>query len=207
MHQHEFSSGQGLMTDDEADDLYAPGPWQYSAAPVAAPPPMGPRHLWTVYEGNSEPTNSVPGSNRGSSNDSSQAGRSERASIHSRHSRGSTDPGPGSPLIRTGPRVNERIAFFETKDRTASPSLHSRSGSMPSIPSPVSQSQTMPSMSRLTSHGPASYGYTKSPTFASLSETSGSEKSLPTIPSIKSQDSNGQLLVYAYPDIYPDIIL
>lgn len=188
------------MTDDEADELYAPGPWQYSAAPVAPPPPMEPRRLWTVYEGNSEPTNSVPGSNRGSSNDSNQAGRSERASIHSRHSRGSTDPGPGSPLIRTGPRVNERIAFFETKDRTASPSLHSRSGSMPSIPSPVSQSQTMPSVSRFTSHGPTSYGYTKSPTFASLSETSsrsGSEKSLPTIPSIKSQDSNGQLSVYA----------
>ena len=188
------------MTDDEADDLYAPGLWQYSAAPVAAPPPMeywGNR-LSPVYEGNSEPTNSAPGSKRGSSNGFSQVGRSERASTPSRHSRGSTDPGPGSPLIRTGPKVNERIAFFETRDRAASPSLHSRSGSMPSIPSPVSQSQTMPSISRFTSHGPTSYGYTKSATFASLSETSsrsGSEKSLPTIPSIKSQSSNGSLLI------------
>ena len=190
--------GQGLITDDEADDLYAPGLWQYSAAPVAAPPPMDrDDRLSTVWEGNSEPTNSAPGSKRGSSNNSNQAGRSEQASTPSRHSRGSTDPGPGSPLIHTGPRVNERIAFFETRERVVSPSLHSRSGSMPSVPSP-SQSQIMP---KYTSHGPTSYGHTKSATFASLSDASsrsGSEKSLPTIPSIKSQSSNGQFLIYIF---------
>ena len=200
------------MTDDEADELYAPALWQYSAAPVNAPPPMEhwPNRLATVYEGNSEPTNSVPGSKRGSSNNSSQAGRSERASIPSRHSRGSTDPGPGSPLIHTGPRVNERVAFFETKDRVASPSLHSRSGSMPSIPSPVSQAQTMPSISRFTSHAPTSHGYTKSATFASLSDTSsrsGSEKSLPTIPSIKSRSSNGSLLISIFCACYSNATL
>lgn len=200
------------MTDDEADELYAPALWQYSAAPVAGPPPMehwGNR-LSPVWEGNSEPTNSVPGSKRGSSNNSSQAGRSEQASTPSRHSRGSTDPGPGSPLIRTGPKVNERIAFFETRDRAASPSLHSRSGSMPSIPSPLSQSQTMPSISRFTSHGPTSYGHTKSATFASLSDASSrssSEKSLPTIPSIKSQGSDGSLLASIFRNFYSNASL
>ena len=197
------------MTDDEADDLYAPALWQYSAAPVAGPPPM---ELWgnrlsPVWEGNSEPTNSVPGSKRGSSNNSSQAGRSEQALTPSRHSRGSTDPGPGSPLIRTGPKVNERIAFFETKDRVASPSLHTRSGSMPSIPSPLSQSQTMPSISRFTSHGPTSYVHTKSASLSDTSSRSSSEKSLPTIPSIKSQGSDGSLLVSIFRGIYSNASL
>ena len=46
------------MTDDEADELYAPALWPYSATPVVGPPMehWGNR-LSPIWEGNSEPTN------------------------------------------------------------------------------------------------------------------------------------------------------
>ena len=92
-HKDNVFARHGLMTDNEADELYAPALWPYSAT-TAVGPPM--EHwgncLSPIWEGNSEPTNSVPGSKCGFSNKSSQAGRSEQASTTSRHSRVSTDP-------------------------------------------------------------------------------------------------------------------
>ncbi|CAL1709933.1 unnamed protein product [Somion occarium] len=135
---------------------------------------------------------------------STSSGDANRGSAHgdlgpstSAHVRSATEPAqlqsqrahtPG-PKPPAGPRVGEKVAFFEQRSGATSPFIrsHSRTASAPSGPRPQSslgtttQSQSMPTISTFTSTGyGASTGYMTSTGYGSGTGYSTSRPSSPT---------------------------